>query len=1067
MNKQLLMKGSAFPVVLFCTTLLLAPQGEANMAKANTVVAQQVGTIKGTIVDSNGEPVIGASVLVVGQKGQGTVTDFDGNFSLNVKPGTKLKISYIGCETQTVTAKNGMHITMKDDKATSLNAVEVVAYGVQKKVSVTGALSSIKSEDLTRTPVGDVSNVLGGALSGVTTVQYSGEPGNDDNTSVFVRGRATFDDNGAKPLIQVDGVERSMNDVDPEEIESITVLKDASATAVFGVQGANGVILITTKRGQEGKAKITGSTSWGILTPTKMVEQADSYQYASFHNLIHQLDNTETLFTPAVVQKFKDGSDPIRFPSTQWAKYIMKDATLQTKHNLNISGGNKFAKYFFNIGYYTQGGLFEQFGQPYDFDFRYKRFNYRANLDLNVTKTTSISVNIAGNVGMTYHPYNGQTDATSVINAAYVATPFSSPGIIDGRYISTSTQYEDCGLDQLPFLGSSGIAYFGNASSPGGFKQRTVNKLQFDLSLKQKLDFVTKGLSFRIKGSYNGSYTYEKTGSAKKATYEPVLQEDGTYLYKKSGNEEPLTYGHSTGRGRNWYFETGLNYNRKFGLHSIGGLVLYNQKSEYYPSSYTNIPHRRVGLVGRVTYDWNNRYMAEFNVGYNGSENFANGRRYGLFPAVSGGWVVSDEPFFKPLNKVVSFMKLRASYGLVGNDNVGARFLYTPDTYAVNQGSVAANKYHNGHGYIFGVDNGTPWLGAYESALHNAEVTWEHAYKQDYGIDIKFFKDRLSATFDYYYEHRTDILLTDYTAPTMIGFTMPKVNQGVVNSWGWELSMKWQDKIGKNFRYWAGFNLSHNDNEIIEQLETPQPYDYMMNKGHRLKSRSLYKFWRFYDEDTPALYEKTFGQPFPKQLNKKTGLRPGDAVYVDLNGDGVIDGNDVSKEVGKYTDEPRYMIGINMGFRWKDLSLNMQWTGAWQVSRMLEGIFRTPFSGTKNAEQGGLLTYVIDHSWTPDNPSQDAEYPRPTFENADNNYASSTLFEKDSKYLRLKTLQVAYDFHFPLMKKMGMNQLQLALSGYNLLTFTPYIWGDPEARATALPSYPLQRTYTLTLKVGF
>ena len=1060
MNKQLLMKGSAFPIALFCTALLFAPQSEANMAKANTVVAQQTGAIKGTIVDSNGEPVIGASILVVGQKGQGSVSDMDGHFVLNVKPGTRLKISYIGFETQTVSAKNGMTVTMKDDNATSLNAVEVVAYGVQKKVTVTGALSSIKSEDLVRTPVGSVNNVLGGQLSGVTTVQYSGEPGSDA-ASVFVRGQASF--NNSTPLIQVDGVERSMSDIDPEEIESITVLKDASATAVFGVQGANGVILITTKRGSEGKAKISASTSWGILTPTKMVEQADSYQYAMFHNLVSDLDGrAKHEFSDAVIQKFKDGSDPLRFPSTKWAEYIMKDATMQTKHNLNISGGTKNARYFVNIGYYTQGGLFKEFDQPYEFGYQYNRFNYRANLDLDVTKTTTISFNIAGNVGNANKPYSGQ-GSSGLINEAYQAVPFSSPGIIDGRYIATETQYADCGTDQLPFNGGSGITYFGNASVQGGFMKTTTNKLTFDLQLRQKLDFITKGLSFKVKGSYNGAYNISKNAYAKKATYTPVLQDDGSYLFKKSGNEEQLTYDESVSRSRYWYFEAGLNYNRKFGLHSIGGLVLYNQSSSYYPSTYANIPSRKVGLVGRVTYDWNNRYMAEFNVGYNGSENFAPGRRYGLFPAVSGGWVVSDEPFFKPITNVVSFMKLRASYGLVGNGSIGGdRFMYTPDPYGVNAGSSVAR---GGHAYYFGADNTTAWLGAYESALHNAAVTWEHAYKQDYGVDLKFLRDRLSTTFDYYYEHRTDILLTDYTAPKTIGFTLPYTNDGIVNSWGWELSMKWQDKIGKNFRYWAGFNLSYNQNEVIERKETPQPNSYQMQKGHRLGARSLYKFWRFYDEDTPALYEKTFGEPFPTQMNKGE-LKPGDAVYVDLNHDGKIDANDMSKELG-YTDTPEYMIGINLGFRWKDLSVNTQWTGAWHVTRLLDGVFKSPFYNKTSHEQGGLLTYLIDHSWTPDNPSQNAEYPRPTWENWDNNYAASTLYEKDAKYLRLKTLQISYDFHFPIMKKMGMNQFQLSFSGYNLLTFTPYIWGDPETRATTAPSYPLQRTYMLSLKVGF
>ena len=1060
MNNKLFSKSSSLPV-LFCTALMLTPLGGASRVQADTTVAQQANLIKGTVVDNNGEPVIGASIIIVGQQvTQGTVTDFDGNFTLKVKAGAKLKISYIGFESQTVVAKNGMQVVLKEDNATSLKAVEVVAYGVQKKVTVTGALSSVKSEDLVRTPVGNVNNVLGGQLSGVTTVQYSGEPGSDA-AKVFVRGQATFND--ATPLVQVDGVERSMDDVDPEEIESITVLKDASATAVFGVRGANGVVLITTKRGAEGKTKISGSTSWGILTPTKMVEQASSYEYATFYNQMLANDGDPAMFSDKLIQKFKDGSDPIRFPSTQWADYIMKNSTLQTKHNLNISGGTKTARYFINVGYFTQGGLFKEFGQDYDFGYQYNRFNFRANLDLDVTKTTTISFNAAGNVSNANKPYTGQ-GSSGMIAELYHATPFSSPGIIDGKYVSTETQYNGVdAADQLPFVGSSGITYFGNASSQGGFMKTTTNKLQFDLQLKQNLDMITKGLMFKIKGSYNSNYNISKNASAGKATYIPVLQEDGSYLYKKSGENTALNYDKlSTTRARNWYFETSLNYNRAFGLHTVTGLLLYNQSKTYYPSQYSDIPRGYVGLVGRVTYDWNNRYMLEMNVGYNGSENFAPGKRYGLFPAVSGGWVVSDEPFFKPLNKVISFMKLRASYGLVGNDKFGSdRFMYLPDVYVPNSSGGFPN---GGYAYNFGINNATWWKGAYESLRHNQNVTWEHAYKQDYGVDINFLNDRLRGTFDYFYEHRTDILLTSAMTPNYAGYTMPPTNDGVVDSWGYEISLKWQDKIGKNFRYWVGTNLSYNQNEVKERMETPVPNAYQMQKGHRLGARSQYQFWRFYDEDTPALYEKTFGTPFPTQL--VDNLQPGDCVYVDLDKNGVIDENDRTRALG-YTDDPEYMIGLNLGFSWKNFSVNTQWTGAWNVSRMIEDVFRTPFQGRDNNKYGGLLSYHLSHTWTADNPSQDSEYPRATWKNNVQNYAGSTLYEKDAKYLRLKTLQVTYDFHAPFMKKMGMNQLQLAFSGYNLLTFTPYLWGDPEVKASKSPTYPLQRTYMLSLKVGF
>lgn len=1049
-DNKLLKRWWLLPVALFCG---FYPSGWAP-ASVQAQTVQRQGMISGTVVDQHGETVIGASVIVDGAKTtQGTVTDFDGKFSLKAAPGTKLRISFVGYKPQVVTARNGMKVVLEEN-SNVLQGVEVVAYGTQKKVTVTGALSSIKGDEIVRTPVSSVNNVLAGQLSGVTTVQYSGEPGSDAAT-VFVRGQATWEDSA--PLIQVDGVERSMSDIDPNEIESITVLKDASATAVFGVRGANGVVLITTKRGKEGKARISGSTSFSLLMPTKMVEQASSYEYALFHNMMRENDDAQPQFTPEVIEKFRTGSDPIRFPSTEWADYIMKDATLQTQHNVNISGGGDKVRYFISAGVFTQGGLFKQFNQEYDNSYAYNRFNYRANLDMNVTKTTTVSLNIAGNMSNAHKPYTGQ-GASGMIMAAYQATPFSSPGVVDGRLINTTTDYTDV---QLPFVGTSGMTYYGT-----GFMNTQINKLQMDLQLEQKLDMITKGLSFKIKGSYNSQYNVMKNGSAAVASYNPVLQDDGTLAYKKIGSDEPVSYSIDTGKGRDWYAEASLNYNRSFGLHTIGGLLLYNQSKQYYYSSteYPDLARGYVGLVGRITYDWNNRYLAEFNIGYNGSENFAPENRFGTFPAGSIGWVISEEKFFKPLEKVVSFFKLRASWGLVGNDKIGgSRFMYLDDPYTVNNAAIWAR---GGRGYSFGIENSTIYPGAFESSRNNPEVTWEKAFKQDYGFDLNLFDNRLRTVFDYYKEHRTNILLRDGTAPSIIGFSVPYTNQGVVDSWGWELSLKWQDEIGKNFRYWVGVNLSYNQNEIKEMKEAPLNNEYQYQKGHRIGSRSQYKFWKYYYEGAEADYEREFGKPFPEQIISNKDLKPGDAVYVDLDGNGVIDPNDMSRDFG-YTDDPEYIAGLNLGFQWKDLSVNMQFTGAWNVSRYLSDVFMRPFQGRTTTDQGGLLKYHLDHTWTVDNPSQDAEYPRVTQKNGAQNYATSTLYEKDAKYLRLKTLEVAYDFHFSFMKRIGLNQLQLALSGYNIFTLTPYIWGDPETRASASPSYPLQRTYTVSLKIGF
>ena len=1080
MNKFKRIKGKVLPFAVVLSAWLFVPTTGMIAAHASVQNVQQDETITGTVIDNTGEAVIGASVIVVGaQTTTGTVTDFDGNFTLKVKPGTQLKISFVGYKEQVVKATNGMKVTLQEE-STMLQGVEVVAYGVQKKVTVTGALSSVKAEELTRTPVSSVNNVLAGQLSGVTTVQTSGEPGSDA-AQIFVRGQGTWAD--SSPLIQVDGVEREMWDIDPNEIESVTVLKDASATAVFGVRGANGVVLITTKRGAEGKAKISFNVSFSALTPTKMVEQASSYDYATFHNAMRANDGKDPYFSKEIIQKFQDGSSPILFPSMKWTDYLMKDITLQQQHNVNISGGNKTVKYFISAGMFTQDGIFEEFDRPYDFGYQYQRFNYRSNLDINVTKSTLVSFNISGKIDESRKPHTGQS-SDQMIREMYWASPFSSPGFVDGRYIVTSTAESDNINDVpgesaliLPFGTSTPMAYA--MSQPGAYHYNN-NKLQMDLVLDQKLDFVTKGLSLKLKGSYNSSYQVRKEITNSAATYTPVyhkwLDESGAVKeqiqYRLSGdNTEPVYSNSSPSTGRNWYAEGSLHYNRSFGLHTITALALYNQSKEYYiRGDYSDIARTYVGFVGRVTYDWNNRYMAEVNFGYNGSENFAPGKRFGSFPAGSVGWVVSDEPFFKPVKKYISFLKLRASWGLVGNDKIGGnRFMYMADPYIVNQTNTFDRFTYTSvnepaFAYIFGIENGTATKGAYESAKNNPDVSWEKAFKQDYGFDMNFFDDRLRTVFDYYREHRTDILAQDWTIPGFLGFNPPYTNFGIVDSQGWELSVNWQDKIGSDFRYSVKVNLSHNQNEIIEDRQAPQQNDYMYTAHHRIGSRLQYKFWKYYYEGAEADYEKEFGSPFPTQLVTK--LYPGDPVFVDLDKNGEIDANDQSRDYG-YTDDPQYIAGLNLALYYKNISFSAQFTGAWAVSRVLGDVFRRPFQNRSTVLDGGLLQYHLDNTWTVANPDANAEYPRATWENANQNYAGSTLFEKDAKYLRLKTIQIAYDFHFPFMKKLGMNQLQLALSGYNLFTITPYKFGDPEARASTTPSYPLQRTYTASLKVGF
>lgn len=615
-------------IVLFLSVPL---KGYSNEAFSSEGMQQNTVKVTGTVKDTNGEPIIGANVMVVGTA-TGVITDIDGNFMLEVPVGGKLQFSFIGYKEQVVPIKKGisLNIVLEEDSQ-MLGEVEVVAYGAQKKVSITGAISSMKGDDLLKTPAGSISNILSGQVTGISSVQYSGEPG-ADAADIYVRGVATWQD--ASPLIQVDGVERDMSQIDPNEIESITVLKDASATAVFGVRGANGVILITTKRGAEGKAKISFTTSAGVNVRTKELDFANSYQYADYYNMMKINDGEQPTFTDEQLVAFRDHTDPIMYPDINWIDYCMNKASFQSQHNVNISGGTNNMRYFVSTGLFTQGGMFKKLGADNNANFDYKRYNYRANLDFDVTKSTTLSVNIGGRVDTKRTPESGE-DQNQLFRKLYWAVPFAGAGIVDGKRIVTNQEY--ISLNMVDGLES----YYGK-----GFRNTTTNTLNLDMILDQKLDFVTKGLSLKLKGSYNSSYGTTKVASSSKAKYTPVITENGI-AYRKEGSDTQTSYsegGYS--KARDWYMELALNYSRKFGDHNVSGLLLYNQSKRYYPGgTYDYIPSGYVGLVGRITYDWKSRYMAEFNAGYNGSENFAPENRYGFFPAGSIGWVLSEEQF--------------------------------------------------------------------------------------------------------------------------------------------------------------------------------------------------------------------------------------------------------------------------------------------------------------------------------------------------------------------------------------------------------------------------------------
>lgn len=991
------------------------------------------------------------------------MTDIDGRFEIELSDkNAVLVISYLGFNSAEVkvAGRKSVNVEMQEDVQT-LSEVVVVGYGSQKKETLTGAISGIKGDALLKSPNASISNSLAGSIPGISSVQTSGEPGADD-AKIFVRGVGSLTEAGATPLILVDGVERSFFQMDPNEIESISVLKDASATAVFGVRGANGVILVTTKRGTEGKAKVSVTSSVGVQSPTRIVDVADSYTHAVMKNMLDRnngVSEKELIFQPYDLDRFRLGDEPIMYPNVNWYDYLTKKLSIQTQHNLNISGGTKDVKYFVSLGFLYQDGFFKNFKElDYNSNYKYSRYNYRANLDMNLSKSTVLKLNIGGIVGVKNAPNNHEDFWWSLMATS---APFSSPGLVDGKKVVT---------DPARFPGlMNGYEMFQNFYGTG-YSRQVSNTMNFDMVLTQNLDFVTKGLTLEAKGSYNTTYSYTKDVSTQTVSYIPFYYssvkdpglkiEDPNFnkeiVYKTSGRDGELLYKQGdTSRSRDWYFEASLRYQRKFGNHNVGALALYNQSKKYYPEDYESIPTAYVGLVGRLTYDYCSRYLAEFNIGYNGSENFAPDKRFGTFPAGSIGYVLTEEPFWKK-NNYLTYMKLRASVGLVGNDNMrNNRFLYL-DSYVVDK--LDRDKDYKDYldGYNFGLYNTVIANGAEEKRLANKFVTWETALKQNYGVDMNFFSDKLRLTFDYFIEKRKDILINRRTIPIYTSLNeslLPVVNMGKVDNKGYEVSLKWNDKV-KDFSYWLDANMSYAKNKIVYQDEVEPNEPYMWRTGQSVDAIFGYVTERFYTEDD---FDSS-GKLLPELPQPGETVRPGDLKYKDLNGDHVINSDDVCK-IGN-PKRPLYTFGFNYGIEYKGFFASMNWTAAKEANVELAYSFQTPFD-----KRQVLYQFIADGTWTPET-ANTAKYPRLSSNNS--NKQTSTTWVQDASYIKLKNATIGYNItNKKILNAIGASLISIKLTGYNLLTFDKLDFMDPEGEPNRKQSYPIMKIYNLGINVTF
>lgn len=1020
--------GYALPFVLslFC---LLVPL---------SIFAEGTFTLSGRVTDSAGEPLIGVNVSVVdgGSAQSGTATDLDGYYYVQVEAGVRIEFSYVGFSTVVYLVESGVErydLVMEPDN-NNLEETVVIAYGSVRKATLTGAVGSVNADELVKSPASTVANALSGKIPGLTSVQSSGAPGLDD-PQIFIRGTGTLTAEGSAPLILVDGVERSFNSIDPNEIADISILKDASATAVFGVRGANGVILITTKRGEEGKTNISFTSQFSVQMPTSLLDFSNSFIRAVYMTEAEYNDGVAPehySYTKETVEAFRDHSNPLIYPDIDWYDYVLKKAVPQTQHNLNISGGTDRARYFVSLGYLYQDGLFKTFGTDRKNNFIYNRYNFRTNLDVDLTKTTLLSLNLGGRIEQRNQPVAGEYQIFRFIGES---APTASPGVVDGKLIITNPEY----------LAKPGYNAFGEFYGRG-YNNASTNVLNIDVILDQKLDILVKGLSLKLKGSYNINYVLNKQFTTSVATYTPVILSDGSIELQKNGDDQKASYGESSSIARDWYTELSLNYAGKFGKHEVTALVLYNQSKKYYPSSYPEIPAGYVGLVGRVTYNYATRYIADFNAGYNGSENFAPGKRFGFFPSMSVGWVASNEKFFVQ-NNIITYLKLRASWGLVGNDKLeGNRFLYSPDTYGFSGGI-----------YNFGTDNPDNVPGVYEGSLGNPNVTWEKAFKQNYGVDVYFFRNRLKINFDLFFESRKDILIKRLSDPIITGYESPAVNFGRVRNRGFELEVSWEGSIGSDFRYFISPGIAYNHNVIVEMDEVKPNEPYMAATGRPVGQFFGYEFFGFYNGNkTEDEYFEKYGRPFP---DHGTALQPGAVCYVDLNWDGIINGDDVHP-VG-YSNYPEYSANLSLGFSWKGLDVSVLFSGVTNVSRQLT--FLPNPVGSQRA--GGLLVKNFTDRWTPETAGT-AKLPAASFNMLANNGKPSRLWIVDGDYVRLKNVEVGYEIPAKLLDNTPLKSIRIFANAYNLFTITDYPEADPEP-LTSATNYPLTRIVNIGLSVNF
>ena len=1004
--------------------------------------AQQKIIVNGNVFTENNVPLAGVSVNVKNSSG-GTATDAEGKFTIQVGKGATLVLSFVGYEEKQVLVNNeasAANIQMVSITSTLDNVV--VAYGIQKKVTVTGAISSIQTKEIKQSPAANLAVTLAGRLPGLTAIQTSGEPGRDA-TLLYLRGQGTI--NGQNPIILVDGVPRDITSIDPNEVETITILKDASSTAMFGVRGANGVILVTTKRGKIGKPEINFTAESGVQGFTTLPSQVSSYDYARLRNQAGVNDSLgqNFFFSDATLQHYKLQDDPLRYPNNDWSKILMRKYVPQTRYDMNLSGGGEYVKYFINAGYLHQGGLWKVDQKNYDPSAYLNRYNFRSNIDayLNKNKTLKTFLNVAGYLEKVNTPDvlpgSAPSEKTIYLLGTVYSTSPNQPGPLtpDGQVVNGGNDYSAYG--QI---------------NRSGYTQESRSNVTSSFGMEQDLKFITPGLSAKFMMSFDTRAVYDLSASQ---TYEqwrqvidPNLQgvdgKDSVY-YLKFGNtlNTPLSTSTTTSFQSYTNLQLFMNYNRTFGKHAVTGLLLAQQDQRIQPGD--RLPFNLRGLASRITYGYDNRYFVEFNAGYNGSEQFAKGHRYGFFPAVSAGWVISNEQFLKD-NPVISLLKLRASFGEVGNDQLGGqRFLYLDNV------SIAGGGYSQNLGLGQTVN---------ESFIGNPDLSWEIARKTNFGLDLSFF-NQLNISVDIFNEKRDNMLINRQTIPALNGFPggLPPLNLGRMKNHGYEIELNYKKSINKDLGVIVklNFNQAKNQVEFIDESKRTADYAYQYRQ-------TGYSYGQFFGYIANGFWSSQ------DEINK-SGLklsgkqaRPGDLKFVDMNGDKIIDDKDIAP-IG-YTQVPQNTYGAAFSVNYKNFDISILFQGVAKVSNYLAGPGVYENQGSISSYRSRML-----NAWTPERlkAGLPIDFPALTTSVSSSESVTNTFFLENTSYLRLKNVEIGYTLPLKWSEKIGSDKIRFYSNGLNIFTWTKMHNKDfdPELSRFGTLTYPIERVFNFGVNVVF